>query len=231
MKINNLDSFELHKFKSAAKVESNVVAWSYKDVLHSYYQDYESYFDSIKIDSKNKIGFDDFIANYYSQDLDIKSYTEGMKFGIIDASGDGIDSNGDLEVTGGVLIVYGPTSSGDGALDYDGNSSITGGKVIAFGMGGMAQNFNNATQGSILYNFNSSYKVDTLMSLIDSSNETLVSVKTKKTFNSIAVSTPDITNNGVYTLKIRSDSNSITMNGYTYSNGNGGGFGPGPGRH
>lgn len=69
------------------------------------------------------------------------------------------------------------------------------------------------------------------MSLIDSSNETLVSVKTKKAFNSIVASIPDITNNGVYTLKIRSDSNSITMNGYTYSNGNGGGFGPGPGRH
>ena len=28
-----------------------------------------------------------------------------------------------------------------------------------------------------------------------------------------------------------SDSNSITMNGYTYSNGNGGGFGPDSGRH
>ena len=47
----------------------------------------------------------------------------------------------------------------------------------------------------------------------------------------MVVSTPDITNNGVYTLKIGSDSNSITMNGYIYSNGNGGGFGPGPGRH
>ena len=47
----------------------------------------------------------------------------------------------------------------------------------------------------------------------------------------IVVSTPDITNNGVYTLKIGSDSNSITMNGYTYLNGNGGGFGSGPGRH
>lgn len=47
----------------------------------------------------------------------------------------------------------------------------------------------------------------------------------------IVVSTLDITNNGVYTLKIGSDSNSITMNGYTYSNGNGGGFCPGPGSH
>lgn len=48
----------------------------------------------------------------------------------------------------------------------------------------------------------------------------------------IVVSTHDITNNGVYILKkIGSDSNSITMNGYTYLNGNGGGFGPGLGRH
>ena len=34
-----------------------------------------------------------------------------------------------------------------------------------------------------------------------------------------------------FILKIGSDSNSITMNGYTYSNGNGGGFGLGPKRH
>lgn len=50
-------------------------------------------------------------------------------------------------------------------------------------------------------------------------------------FDKKVVSTHDITNNGVYTLKIGSDSNSITMNGYTYSNGNGGGFGSGLGRH
>lgn len=50
-------------------------------------------------------------------------------------------------------------------------------------------------------------------------------------FDKKVASTLDITNNGVYTLKIGSDSNSITMNGYTYSNGNGGGFGPGPGSH
>ncbi len=50
-------------------------------------------------------------------------------------------------------------------------------------------------------------------------------------FDKKVVSTPNITNNGVYTLKIGSDSNSITMNGHTYSNGNSGGFDPGPGRH
>lgn len=50
-------------------------------------------------------------------------------------------------------------------------------------------------------------------------------------FDKKVVSTHDITNNGVYTLKIGSDSNSITMNGYIYSNGNDGGIGSGSGRH
>lgn len=36
----------------------------------------------------------------------------------IDAGGDGIDSNGNLTVTGGEIYVYGPTNSGNGALDY-----------------------------------------------------------------------------------------------------------------
>lgn len=43
------------------------------------------------------------------------------------------------------------------------------------------------------------------------------------------------TNNTTSSIKTSntggSDSNSITMNGYTYSNGNGGGFGLGPKRH
>lgn len=105
-----------------------------------------------------------------------------------------------------LVSCFGGESSKNSVYTNDTTSSIktsdTGGKVIAFGRSGMAQNFNNATQGSILYNFNSSYKADTLMSLIDSSNEILVSVKTKKAFNSIVVSTPDLTNNGVYALKI-----------------------------
>lgn len=47
----------------------------------------------------------------------------------VSASGDGVDVNGDLEMTGGELYVNGPESGGDGALDYDGSFTLTGGTV------------------------------------------------------------------------------------------------------
>ena len=56
----------------------------------------------------------------------------------VSASGDGVDVNGDLEMSGGELYVNGPESGGDGALDYDGSFTLTGGTVVAVGSAGMA---------------------------------------------------------------------------------------------
>lgn len=44
----------------------------------------------------------------------------------INASGDGIDSNGDLYLEGGTVLVEGPAGGGDGALDYDGEDPYQG---------------------------------------------------------------------------------------------------------
>lgn len=38
----------------------------------------------------------------------------------IDAEGDGLDSNGNVTMSGGIVIVNGPTQGGNGALDYNG---------------------------------------------------------------------------------------------------------------
>lgn len=56
---------------------------------------------------------------------------------VIRASGDGIDSNGSLYVSGGETYVYGPENDGNGALDYAGEGRITGGVFVASGAGGM----------------------------------------------------------------------------------------------
>lgn len=61
----------------------------------------------------------------------------------INASGDGIDSNGNITISGGTIIINGPTGSGDGALDSgDRNNSIniSGGFLIAAGSLNMAEN-------------------------------------------------------------------------------------------
>lgn len=45
--------------------------------------------------------------------------------------GDGIDSNGTLEITGGTVIAYVDLGSGESGLDADGGITITGGTVLA----------------------------------------------------------------------------------------------------
>ena len=68
----------------------------------------------------------------------------------IDAAGDGIDSNGSLQISGGTVYVDGPTDGGNGALDYDGSGEVSGGTVVAVGSVGMAMGFTSgSTQGSI----------------------------------------------------------------------------------
>ena len=74
----------------------------------------------------------------------------------VNASGDGIDSNGTIAQSGGVLTIFGPTSSGNGAIDYERSYTMSGGTLIAFGSLGMAQTPSTLSQPCISVNFNAS---------------------------------------------------------------------------
>lgn len=52
---------------------------------------------------------------------------------VINANGDGLDSNGYFTMNGGNVVVYGPTNDGNGPLDYNGTFSMNGGNLIAIG--------------------------------------------------------------------------------------------------
>jgi hypothetical protein len=56
---------------------------------------------------------------------------------VIDAGGDGFDSNGTASITGGTVVVNGPTMNGNGALDVNGDFTISGGVLLAAGSAGM----------------------------------------------------------------------------------------------
>lgn len=145
----------------------------------------------------------------------------------ITADGDGIDSNGFLNVSGGTIYINGPTSNGDGALDYESTATITGGTVVAAGSSGMAENFGeSSTQGTILYNFSS--QVSGEVTLTDSDGNVIASFTPSKTYQSVVISSPEITNSGTYTISSGGESEEITMTSYVYSNGGGQmGFGGG----
>lgn len=53
--------------------------------------------------------------------------TIGGGYILVNASGDGIDSNGNVVITGGTVLVSGPTDNGNGAFDYDGEATVSGG--------------------------------------------------------------------------------------------------------
>ncbi len=64
-----------------------------------------------------------------------------FKFGTIyiNADGDGIDSNGNIVMSGGNVIAIGPKDAGNGVLDFDGSFKLTGGNLLCIGCNGMNQ--------------------------------------------------------------------------------------------
>ena len=52
---------------------------------------------------------------------------------MIEAQGDGIDSNGSLTINGGKVITTSSLTDASGGLDADGTVLINGGEVIALG--------------------------------------------------------------------------------------------------
>ena len=52
----------------------------------------------------------------------------------IDADSDGLDSNNDINITGGKVEVYGADAMMDAAIDYDGTFTLSGGTLFGAGM-------------------------------------------------------------------------------------------------
>lgn len=147
----------------------------------------------------------------------------------INAEGDGVDSNGSLSVTGGVVYVSGPTRGGNGALDYGADASITGGVLIAVGSADMAVNFgNSSTQGSILLSVGNQ-SAGAAVSVTDENGTALASFSPEKNYQSVVVSAPGMKTGGSYTVTAGTYSETITLNSLIYGSGMGFGVGPGQG--
>ncbi len=138
----------------------------------------------------------------------------------IDSNGDGLDSNGDLIITGGTTFVEGPENNGNGALDYNGTAEISGGTLIALGSSGMAQNFGStSTQGTMLVTLSSSQTGDVV--LTDAEGNELVSVISDKSYTSVLISTEEIEEGTAYTLTAGSETLDIEMTSLIYGQGSG----------
>ncbi len=134
----------------------------------------------------------------------------------INAEGDGIDSNGNLTVSGGNIYVMGASVGADTALDYDGEATIIGGTIIGVGLNGMTQNFGtNSTQGSILISTDNQ-EVGSEILLKDSTGKEMVSWQSEKSFSSVLISSPDLKEGETYSITAGTYTNDITLDSLIY---------------
>ncbi len=123
----------------------------------------------------------------------------------INASGDGIDANGTLEITGGYTIVMGPTQGDTATLDYDVSGTITGGTFIGTGASNMAQTFSDSKQGVIAVSVGNQ-AAGTQITLTDENGKTVISYAPELSFQVVILSSPDIISGERYTITVGAQS-------------------------
>ncbi len=139
---------------------------------------------------------------------------------------DGIDSNGDIYISGGRLFVSVSQSGGSCAIDYGSESGgkcvITGGTVLACGSSGMAEGFDSSsTQGFLM--LNTSASAGTSVTVKDANGNELISETVPCSFSSVLVSTPEMKVGDTCTLIVGDTETEMTID--NSSSGGFGGFG------
>ena len=120
----------------------------------------------------------------------------------ITASGDGIDANGTLEITGGYITICGPTRGDTATLDFDKTATISGATFIGTGATGMAQTFSDSEQGVIAVNMGSTIAANTEIILKDASGKTILTHEPALEYAMVILSSPDMKKGDTYTITV-----------------------------
>lgn len=129
---------------------------------------------------------------------------------VVMAGGDGIDSNGTVEMSGGTLIVS-STGMNDGALDYDGSFTLSGGTLLAAGSGNMAQAPSQASQYTVFLGFDSVLSAGTYVSLAGEEQSFVMELPID--VNNIVFSSPDLKGGAAYTVSCGGDYSGQSVDG------------------
>ena len=101
----------------------------------------------------------------------------------VNASGDGLDSNGNLTISGGYTVVCGPTQGDTATLDYESSGVIT------------------VSAGSCA--------AGTAITLTDGKGNTIISYSPGVSFSVVILSSPEIIKGQPYTITVGSASGSF----------------------
>lgn len=129
---------------------------------------------------------------------------------VVEAGGDGLDSNGSITLSGGTVIVS-STGRADGALDYDGSFDLSGGTLLAVDGGGMPQAPSSASQYTVSLGFDSTLPEGTFVSLAGGEESFVFELPIAA--NHMVVSLPGLARGGEYTVSYGGDYSGETVDG------------------
>ena len=129
----------------------------------------------------------------------------------VKASGDGMDANGSLQITGGYTVVCGPNVGDTATLDYDVSGTISGGVFIGTGSSMMAQSFSGGAQGTIAVNAGNQAAGATIK-VTDSQGNELLNYQPELAFTVFIYSAPEIVSGQTYHLVVGTAEDDITAN-------------------
>lgn len=142
----------------------------------------------------------------------------------VDSQGDGFDINGPISITGGTVIVNGPTRNDNGALDYSNYCEVTGGFLLAVGSSGMAQApSTSSTQYSVKITYSSTQSANTIVHLETEDGEDILTFAPTKSYQSVVLCLSELEYGETYVVYSGGSSTGSTTDGL-YS---GGTFTPG----
>lgn len=129
---------------------------------------------------------------------------------------DGIDSNGDIYISGGTIRVSLPGGGSNNAIDFGsesgGKALISGGNLAAAGGAQMLENFDESSeQPVIMYNLTETVEGGTELLVLDADGNEILSYTPTQSFNSIFLSCPEMKVGETYTVVIGETEETLTL--------------------
>lgn len=140
--------------------------------------------------------------------------------------GDGLDSNGNIVMSGGTAVIHGPSSSPEVGVDFNGTFNISGGLLMVTGpnSGNMIQaTSTSSTQNAVKAVASSQLNASTLFHIQDDSGNTLVTFQPVRTVYYVVFSSSALKDGSTYHIYTGGSSTGTNTGGLyaggTYSGG------------
>lgn len=130
-------------------------------------------------------------------------------------NGDPLDSNGNIHINGGVIVVHGPQSSPEVGMDVNGSCIITGGFLVVSGTNSnMTENASSSsTQRSILFRTNQQVSANTIFHVEDNAGNSLLNFAPMRSYYSIIFSSAELTQGTTYKVYTGGTCNGTLLHG------------------